>query len=158
FVLITARVGGLMLTAPLWSMPTLPRTIRAAITLLLSLFLLPDAPAAPVPSQVIDLPVPLMMEFAIGLAVGLTAAVFVQGVGLAGEVLPIQRGLSIGPALAPVADVESSGVGQIQAMLAVMVYLGVGGHLVLLRGLAQSLQALPPGAPLAIADGAHAAA
>jgi len=157
FVLITTRLAGLMATAPLWSMPTMPRTIRAAITLLLALFLLPSAPKAAVPSQVIDLPIPLIFEFVIGLAIGLTAAVFVQGVGLTGEVLSIQMGLSLGPTLDPMADIQSSGVGQLQAMLAVFVYMSVGGHLQLLRGLADSLQALPPGAPIAFNDGAHVA-
>ena len=53
FVLISARLSGLMLTAPLWSMTNLPRLARAAITVLLAIVLMPSVPSAklePVPS------------------------------------------------------------------------------------------------------------
>ena len=81
FVLITARLGGLMVTAPLWSLTTLPRLARAALTVVLAIVLLPSAPAAPVAPQVLQLPLPMAMELAIGLVTGLAAAVLVQGAG-----------------------------------------------------------------------------
>jgi flagellar biosynthetic protein FliR len=158
FVLITARIGGLMLTAPLWSMTMLPHGARAAITVLLATLLLPLAPHRPLPEQVIELPLPLAIEMVIGLAIGLTAAVLVQGIALAGEVLALQMGLSLGPALAPMPDVPVSGVGQIKSFLALTIYLAAGGHVIMLQGLAESLSALPPGAPLELANGAGAAA
>jgi flagellar biosynthesis protein FliR len=158
FVLITARVGGLMLSAPLWSMTMLPHTARAAITVLISILLLPLAPHVTLPEQVLDLPLPMAIELIIGISIGLTAAVLVQGVGLAGEVLSLQMGLSLGPALAPTPDVPVSGVGQIKSFLALILYLAAGGHLVMLRGLADSLTILPPGAPLNLAGGAGQAA
>jgi flagellar biosynthetic protein FliR len=40
--------------------------------------------------------------------------------------------------------VPVSGVGQIKGILALLIYAGLGGHLMLLRGLADSLHALPP--------------
>ena len=158
FVLITARIGGLMMSAPLWSMSTMPRSVRAAITVLLAVFLLPMAPTTAMPEQVLDLPLPVALEMVVGLAIGLTAAVFVQGVALAGEVVSIQMGLSLGPALSPTADLQTVGIGQLQGVLAMMIYLAVGGHLMLLRGLADSLQSLPPGTAINFGDGGAAAA
>lgn len=158
FVLISARVAGMMFAAPLWSMTALPHQARAAITVLLSLLLLPLAPALAAPERVLDLPIPLAIELVIGIAIGLTAAVLVQGVALGGEVLALQMGLSLGPALAPTPDIPVSGVAQIKTFLALVIYLGAGGHLVMLRGLADSLAVLPPGAPLNLAGGAGQAA
>lgn len=157
FVLVTARISGLMLTAPLWSMTAMPRAARAAITVLLALVLLPGTPAVPDAEHVLDLPVPMALELVIGLAIGLTAAVLVQGVGLAGEVISLQMGLSLGPALAPMPDVQVSGVGQLKTFLALLIYVSVGGHLVLLEGLAGSLRALPPGTPMDLDAGARGA-
>ncbi len=158
FALITARLGGLMFIAPMWSMLSIPRTARAAITVLLSFVLVPLAPRVPLPEQFVQWPVPLAIEMLIGLSIGMTAAIFVQGVGLAGEVMSLQVGLNLGPFLAPTPDVQVSGVGQLQSVLAVFLYLSTGGHLALLRGLADSLTVLPPGAPLDLAHGAQAVA
>ena len=153
FVFITARLTGLFFIAPLWSMTGLPRLARAAILVLLALVLLPGAPRVPMPEHALELPVPLAMEMLLGLAIGMTAAVVVHGAAMCGEVVSMQMGLSLGPALAPMPDVEASGVSQIQSLMAVVIYVGVGGHLMLLRGIADSLQVLPPGAPFALADG-----
>jgi flagellar biosynthetic protein FliR len=108
------------------------------------------------PEQVLELPVPLAMEMLLGLAIGLVAAVVVHGAALAGELVSLQMGLSLGPALAPLPDFENSGVSQLQSLLALSIYVGVGGHLMLLRGVADSLQTLPPGAPIALDQGAAA--
>ncbi|MDM7914794.1 MAG: flagellar biosynthetic protein FliR [Candidatus Eisenbacteria bacterium] len=154
FAFVSARVGGLMIAAPLWSLSALPRVARAAIALLITILLLPLAPTAAMPEQAIELPLPLAMEFLLGLAVGLTAAMLVQGASLAGEVISIQMGLSLGPVLSPMAEPQPAGVGQIQSTLALLIFVLTNGHLVLLRGLAASLQALPPGHPFAFTDGA----
>jgi len=157
FALISARLSGLMLAAPVWSLTPLPRAARAAITVLLAVLLLPLAPKTPLPERVLDLPLPLAMELMVGIAIGLTAAVMVHGVTLGGEVLSLQMGLSLGPALSPMPDTQVSGIGQIKSWLAILIYLGIGGHLILLRGVADSLQALPPGTAMDFVSGAQAA-
>jgi flagellar biosynthetic protein FliR len=156
--LVSARMGGLMLVAPLWSMSTLPRMLRAALTVALAVSLLPHTPPVPDPERVVDIPLPLAMEFVVGVAVGLTAAVLVQGAAMAGEVVALQMSLSLGPALLPLPEAQVSGVGQLKTFLALLIYVGTGGHLTLITGLAGSLRALPPGAPWSGSDGAPGAA
>lgn len=153
FVLLTARIGGLMLTAPLWSMSGWPRAARAAFTVVLAIMLLPFAPADRVPEEVLELPIPVAIELVIGSLIGLAAAVIVQGVALAGEVVSIQMGLSFGALLAPMPELAMGGVGPLQSMLALLLYTAIGGHLVLVRGLAESLATLPPGSPIDLAAG-----
>jgi len=41
FVLVSARLSGLFLAAPLWSMTGVPKTVRSAAVVLLSVVLLP---------------------------------------------------------------------------------------------------------------------
>ncbi len=153
FVLLTGRIGGLMLTAPAWSGTTLPRMVRTALTVVLAVLLLPSAPVAPLSGQVLDLPLPMAAEIAIGVVIGLSAAVLVQAVGLAGEVVSMQMGLSIAPALAPVPEMQVVGLGQISTLLAMLIYLALGGHLMLLRALADSLRTLPPGTGIEFTGG-----
>jgi flagellar biosynthetic protein FliR len=124
----------------------------------MAMVLLPTAPHVTMPEQALELPVPLAMEMLLGLAIGLVAAVVVHGAALGGELVSLQMGLSLGPALAPMPEFEGSGVAQLQSLLALCVYVGMGGHLMLLRGLADSLQTLPPGAPFSIPQGGQSVA
>jgi len=158
FALITGRIGGLMLTAPGWSGTTLPASIRSALTLVLALVLLPLAPARPLPAEVLDLPLPMAAEIAIGLVIGLAASVLVQAVGLAGEVVSMQMGLNIAPSLSPVPEMQVVGLGQVMSLLAILIYLIMGGHLMLIRALAHSLQTLPPGGGVVFTAGGPTAA
>lgn len=157
FVLVTARMTGLMLVAPLWSMAMLPRMARAGIVVVLSVLMLPMTPRATLPPEVMQIPVPILLEVLIGVAIGLTAAVIVHGMSLAGEVVSLQMGLSLGPALSPMAELETSGISQLQGILALLIYVTVGGHLVLLQGLAESLRTIPPGGAIDLAQGANRA-
>lgn len=153
FVAITARVGGFVFMAPGFSGAMMPGSVRTALTVLLAVFLLPGAPSTPLPDEFLDLPLPLAAELAIGMVIGLAAAVIVQALALAGEVMSLQMGLSIAPALSPVPEMQVVGVGQVTSLLGVVIYLGMGGHLLLLRGLADSLVVLPPGGGYALGAG-----
>jgi flagellar biosynthetic protein FliR len=150
FVFITARLTGMMLTAPLWSMTVWSRSGRMAATVLLAIVLLPGSPRTVLSDRMLDFPFALAMEMLVGIVIGVTASVIVQGVGLAGEVISIQMGLGLGATLAPLPELETNGVGQLKALLAIFIYTAVGGHLILLKGLADSLRTLPPGTPMSI--------
>ncbi|MGH3054525.1 MAG: flagellar biosynthetic protein FliR, partial [Gaiellaceae bacterium] len=47
-------------------------------------------------------------------------------------------------------------LGQLKSMLALLIYVSVGGHLMLLSALSDSLRTLPPGTALDLARGGHA--
>lgn len=161
FLLVATRLTGLMFTAPLWSMAMLPRMARASLIVVLSALLLPAATQGAVPpsEHVTELVLPFASEMAIGLVIGVTGAVLVQGVALAGEVMAQQTGLGLAPTLAPLPDLQESGIAQMATLMALFVYVAVGGHLVLLQALGDSFQALPAGGmPDLASGGRHAAA
>lgn len=144
-MLLTGRLGGLMLAAPLWSMTGMPKTARAGLVVMFAMMLLPGSPRAAAATDPLGLPLPFMTEMLIGLTIGLTAGVLLQGVSLAAELVSVQMGLSIGQVFLPAAELSVPGVGQLHGFLAMSVYLSLGGHLVLIEGLGASLRAVPPG-------------
>lgn len=154
---VISRVTGLMLVAPLWSMNGLPRSLRAALVAVLAVVLLPAADRVSGGAPLVLYPLGLAMEFLVGMAIGLTAAVLVHAMSLAGEVVALQMGLSLGPAVSPISDALVPGVGQMKTYLALLIYVTVGGHLVLVGGLAESFAALPPGMRFVFEDGAASA-
>lgn len=157
-VLGSARLVGLMLAAPLWSMADVPKSFRSAVVVVFTLILLPTVAERPLPTEPVGLVLPLASELAVGLAIGLVGAVFMAGIGLAGEVAALQMGLNLGPALSPMADASVTGVGELKSLLAVSLYVTLGGHLILLTGVADSFRAIPPGAVANLESGGRAVA
>jgi flagellar biosynthesis protein FliR len=156
FVLVSARVSGLFLAAPLWSTAGVPRSIRGAAAVLLSIVLLPAVvPVAPLPDDMLAMATVLGGETILGIAIGLTGALFLHGVMIAGEVASLQMGLSLGQALGGIPEGATVGVGQIQGYFATLLYLSLGGHLTLYQGLAASFAAVPPGKALLGAGGSR---
>ena len=153
FVLIATRLGGLFLVAPVWSSFSIPRMVRGAMTVLLSLVMLPIAPLVSLPDALPALPLLIGLELVVGVVIGLSAAVLVSGVAYAGEVVSMQMGIHLGNALSPMPELEVPGIGELNGFLALFIYLAVGGHLVMLRGIADSLRLLPPGTLFSMAGG-----
>ena len=146
FVLVSARVAGLFLVAPLWSMVGLPKSIRGAVAVLLSVVLLPAVPrVSPLPDDMIAVSMILAGETLVGIAIGLSGALAMHGIVLAGEVTSLQMGLSLGQALGSLPEGATVGVGQLQGYFALTIYLSLGGHITLYQGLAASFAAIPPG-------------
>jgi flagellar biosynthetic protein FliR len=149
FVVVSARVAGLFLAAPLWSMTSLPRSVRSGAAVLLSVALLPSVRmTSPLPDDMLAMSAVLGGETLLGLAIGLTGALMMNAVVLAGEVTSIQMGLSLGQALGSLPEGATVGVGQLQGYFALLIYLGLNGHLTLYQGLAHSFQVVPPGQAL----------
>ncbi|HXE56385.1 MAG TPA: flagellar biosynthetic protein FliR [Gemmatimonadales bacterium] len=156
FALVSGRVTGLVLTGPLWAMSAVPRTVRGALVVTLSLLLLPLAPR-PTTVDAGALALPIAAELLVGVAVGLAAAVLMHAMAVAGEVAAVQTGLNLGPVLSPMGEGTVTGVGELKSYLALALYVSLGGHLMLVRGLGESLVSIPPGGPYELGVGLRAA-
>lgn len=154
-VVVSSRVVGLFLVAPLWSMSSMPKVLRAALIVVFGVSLLPTVQDAVVPDAILALPIPIGTELLIGLAMGLVASVFVQGIAMAGEVASLQMGLNMGEALGLTDTPTSTGVGELKTMLVMALYVTLDGHVVLLRGLADSFHVIRPGGAIALTDGSR---
>ena len=85
-------------------------------------------------------------EVLIGLAMGFFVRVLFSAVSAAGEVISMQSGLSFARTMGASTSSQSTVLEQFQGLLAAMIFLGIDGHHVLLRGIARSLKDVPPGA------------
>ncbi len=154
YLLTVARVGGLVLIAPVFSGRVMPATLRTALILLLSAVLLPVA-RTHMPAGVALTPAIVIGETVIGLVVGLGAALIIGAAEAAGELLAIQIGLSGAALLDPMSLQQSTSLGQFLHLFAVTLLLAGNGHLVMLDALAGTMQHLPVGGALNLAAGAQ---
>lgn len=147
FLLILSRVAGMMLAAPVFSLVEVPPQVRALLTLAISLILTPtqigQLPAAP--NNLLDLAVFLAMEFLIGLSLGLGISILLAGLQMAGQILGLTSGMSLADVVNPNFDANLPLFSQALHMLGLAVYLVIGGHRLLFRGLLSTYFSVPPG-------------
>jgi flagellar biosynthesis protein FliR len=154
--LVSARVVGLLLLAPVWSMRPVPLRVRGGAAVVFSAALLPAATRVAPPNGPEAPLLALGVELLLGLAIGVVAGVFLAGLTVAAEVIALQMGLSLGAAFGGIGDMGAPGIGQFYQQFALGIFVVLGGPAMLLGGLADSLVLVPPGGAIAFEAGARA--
>ena len=147
FLLLTMRIGGIMLTAPVFSHNSIPRRIAVAITLILALVLMPLLVNTPVPQSLtlIELVLLCLKEVIFGVLIGLVFNLVLLGVRLAGSIVSYQIGFAMANVVDPNSSEQVSVIGEIWFMIATLIFLCLNGHHVIISGLADSFRAVPMG-------------
>jgi flagellar biosynthetic protein FliR len=146
-VLLAARVGGLVLVAPVFSMKNLPATVKTAIIVLLTALLQPMALSQTTGIPVIT-PETFVGETLVGFALGLGAALLIGAAGVAGDLMGMQIGLSGAAILDPINNTSENVLGVFGTLFATTMLLAVDGHIVMIDALAKSLRFAPIGGGL----------
>jgi len=139
------RMTGLMLVAPVLSSRAIPMAIRVAMAVVLTVLLLPLAlpPAGAVPPALSA--GTLTGELAVGVLLGLGAALLLGAAEAAGDMMAVQTGLSGANVLAPGSETQLPVLGQLMGLLVLAAIVSTGGHLLLIQVLGASLELAPPG-------------
>src|SRR5271166_6345012 len=147
WVLVLARVSGVCMTAPLTVVPGVDWHLRIILSLLLGVVLIPvlepmigSLPAGPRVAWL------ALMELLVGGLLGLSAGLIVAAARQAGDLVAAQAGLSAASLFDPEADLELTALGHLYGLIALAVFLALGGPLVLVAALIESYRALPAGA------------
>ena len=86
----------------------------------------------------------LLGELALGVFIGLGVSLLFAGVQLAGRLVSYQAGLALGAAFNPMLESSSTAVSQLHYLVAMMIFLAVGGDRALLATLLDSFESVPP--------------
>jgi flagellar biosynthetic protein FliR len=143
-LMVFARFGGLLATAPLISGRNVPVQLRIGLAGALTLMLVPILPA-PAPMDLPVIAAGIAKEVLVGVVLGWTASLFLSGVQMAGEWLDLQGGFQAGAVLNPLFDSQSAPLGTLKHLLAGLVFFGSGGCATVLRAAVWSFRASPPG-------------
>lgn len=151
-VLVSFRITGLVLVAPVFSARTVPMAVRTALVVLFTILVQPVAVAAVhVPPRVTA--ASAVGEVVVGLAIGLGAALLVGGAEAAGDLLATQIGLSGASLLDPFNNESSPVLGTFLSMFVVTVLLALNVHLLMLEALGTSLTRVPVGSAVELRQG-----
>lgn len=145
FAMVLLRISGLMITAPIYGSQVIPIRVRAMFAVGISLAVFPVV-SMRVPADVTLAGVigGAFGELLIGLIMGLGLSLVFMGAELAGMVIGQQAGLSLGQVFDPVTGTEVTTLGQVFFVVAMLIFLIVGGHRELMRALLDTYEVIPP--------------
>lgn len=147
FLLILFRLGGLFLSAPLFSgghVP-IPFKVGLALTLAVSFYPLLQTRLFPGGIEPFSLLLAIMGEVALGMMIGLAARFFFMAVDLAGELTGIQMGLGIANVVDPQFGQPALVAAEFMSLITVLAFLILEGHHAFLEAIWASFQSIPPG-------------
>jgi len=144
YVLVLFRIAGMMIWAPLLGSTQIPKRLKAMIACVLAASIAPTLSASVViPQSPWTLAIAIGGEIMFGAAIGLILSlVFVAG-QWAGEMIGQQMGLNLGQTLNPQFGGGGSVVGDLYFFLTLLIFLSIGGHIALVKGVFDSFSALP---------------
>jgi len=143
FVLVVFRLGGMMLYAPLFGSARVPRRVRLMLILVLAAGITPGVKPVVEPDTAWGLALAIGGELTFGLAMGMVLSFVFVAVQWAGEIIGQQMGINLGEVFDPQFGGQSSVIGDVYFLFALVVFLTLGGHRSMIRGVRASFDALP---------------
>ena len=158
FTLVLARVGGLTMTAPIYGTNDVPLRVRVLLAAALALLIVPSQWHAPLaqPGNAIYYLALLGREALIGACLGLGVLILIHGMTLAGELVGQASGLTLSDVFDPTLDENVPLFSRLLFLVSVAVFVCLGGHRMVMAGLLDTFQTIPPGSgtfPNSLADG-----
>lgn len=147
FIYPLARILGLVAAAPVFNNAALPMRIKLAVGLAITFALAPALAPQPAPAPASWMGLSLLVQQSlVGVALGFTMRIVFAAVDLAGELIGLQMGLGFAVFYDPQNAAQSPVVAEVAGLLALLIFLALNGHLMMLALLARSFTALPVGA------------
>lgn len=139
------RIGAALSVMPVLGSRMLPRRVRAATALVLSALCAGLVPPLPAPLEPLSPPglLTAVQQVLIGLFMGYALRVAFSALETGGQVIALQMGLSFASLVDPQNGAQQPLLGSFYNLLGMLIFLGLDGHLILLRMLVESFHTLP---------------
>ena len=147
FFLLLTRVAALIFFFPVLSNQAVPRTLKAAFSMLVALLffkVVPELSGPPLFSRnLIEIALALLREMVIGMLVGLLAGLVFAAVQTAGQMIGFQMSFAVANVVDPVTSLQVPLIAQFYYMLAMLLFLAFGAHRWVFKALAESFTLIP---------------
>lgn len=144
FMLVLGRVSPLFLLAPLFSSPSIPRRAKGIAALGISVGMAPVAlRGGELPMTAMGLGGLMVKEVLVGLAFAFALGAVMAAVMLAGSILDNLVGYSFGALIDPLTGVQNAVLAQMYGLVAVMIFIAIGGDAWVIEGLARTYELVP---------------
>ncbi len=138
------RILGLIAAAPLFGNLSVPVRVKVGLGVMLTLVIAPGVPAMPAtdPYSLAGLAI-VAQELIIGLAMGFSMRIVMAAVEMAGEITGLTMGFGFATFFDPQTRARTSVLAQFLSLLALMIFIALNVHLLMLSTLAHSFVTMP---------------
>jgi len=139
-----ARILAFLAVAPPFSNAALSGQIRLLVGLAIAMAITPALPTMPAidPGSGVGLLI-LAQQMLIGFGMGFSMRLVFTAIDLSGNMISTQMGLGFATAYDPQNTAQTPVISEFIGLLALLIFLGINGHLMLIATLAQSFSAIP---------------
>lgn len=141
-LVIFARTLGFIRLSPVFNRSEVTGLVKLSLALILTIILTSILKPA-MPETGVSLTFSLILNFAAGAIIGFVANCVILAIEAAGDMINMQMGLSSAMVLDPTTSAQVSIVGKFFALIAIIIFIHVGGVYWLIRGLIKSFEIFP---------------
>lgn len=146
FLLPLFRIGSFFMAIPIIGTQMVPVRVRLGLAFAVTLLLIPVLPEMPVYSGLsLETWVVILNQVIIGTLLGFTLQLLFQSFITGAQIIAMQSGLGFAAMTDPATGIQVVVVAQFYSMMAMLLFLAMNGHLVMIEILAQSFYAMPIG-------------
>ncbi|MEZ4836933.1 MAG: flagellar biosynthetic protein FliR [Caldilineaceae bacterium] len=149
FFLLFIRLLSFVSIAPIFSQRSFPNTAKIGLAALVAFVLAPLSPVQSLPESDLRFFTLVVQEIMVGLLLGFAVQLPILAIAMIGQLVASSMGLSYATSISPVFGDMSPPVGQFYQQLAVLIFILLRADHVVLLGLKQMLDMVPPGFMLA---------
>lgn len=146
FLLVFARMGGMLLTNPIFSRKNVPMRVKVGLVLALSLLLAPNLDGNAVAAfSGLQMVSSMLKEVVFGVSLGLVFYLFFYMLYVAGDVMDTVFGFSMSKIFDPSTGVQASLTGSLLTVMFTLYFFATGSHLIMIKLFSYSYEMIPVG-------------
>ncbi|MGK5092612.1 flagellar biosynthetic protein FliR [Deltaproteobacteria bacterium TL4] len=146
FIVVLIRVASIVGTAPILGNTNIPLQLKIALSFILALIVHPFIPSIQVyPSQMHHYLILVGSELLIGAVLGYVGKLLFASVEFAGSLISVQMGMGMANVIDPTSRQQVSLIAQFENFIALMIFLAMDAHHIIIQAIVQSYTLVPPG-------------
>lgn len=147
FFLVMLRGSGVLAFAPVLGHKSLPKMIKIGFLIILSGIIVSTLEGATLPqiTSIWQLAALGVKEILVGIVISLLFTIIFFGINTAGSLVGYQMGLAMAAEFDPSIGAQVSVIGRFWYIMAILIFMSINGHHLIISALVNSYQAIPVG-------------
>ncbi len=143
FLLLFLRASFFIVFSPVVGSRSVPAVAKAGLSLFLAVAVISRQGNVPLPGTLLWLVLDVARELMLGAAMGFAARIVFDGIQLGGQYVGYMMGLAIVNVMDPQSEASVPLISHFENLVAILVFLSVGGHFWFLWAFTDSLKVVP---------------
>ena len=146
FLLVLTRTSGIFLVSPFFGSMNIPVQLRAGVATAMAFVTFPvivQKTVVTAPDNLWFFAGTVLQELFIGFMIGFIAYVALAAINMAGKIMDMQVGFSVAQVMDPTSGQQSPLIGSFLYNLAIIYFLVVNGHHIIISALVESFNRIP---------------